>query len=279
MFVPTTPPFEAFSFAFPGVSAALPSSRDEAPRVDVAAAVSPSLRIGAGQPRAYEMKFVLTEAQANRVEELLAPRLTMDPHSVPALGNAYRTTTLYCDTNTFDVLRRVGMHKRRKFRLRRYGSGASIFLERKSKRGERVRKRRSTIHESELTHFAGYQAAADWSGTWFAAQIDRRQLRPALLVHYLRTAWFGATSEGPIRVTFDRDIRGLPTFDWSVAPFDGGSAILPGQVVCEFKFHGVLPASLRSTIEALQLSPCGVSKYRQCAVAAGLAPNGSDPRA
>src|SRR5262245_22329638 len=106
----------------------------------VAPSTSPSLRVVPGQPRAYELKFLVGVREARAVEALLAPRLAIDPHADPSLGNAYRTTTLYCDTPAFEVLRRIGSHKRRKYRLRRYGHGSVLFLERKSKKGERVSK-------------------------------------------------------------------------------------------------------------------------------------------
>ena len=141
-------------------------------------------------------------SDARAVESLLAPRLALDPHADPALGDAYRTTTLYCDTAAFDVFRCVGSHKRRKYRLRRYGHASAIFLERKSRKGERVRKRRTTIDETELSQFAESRTDAGWHGTWFAEQIGRRGLEPALRVQYVRTAYFGTTTEGPIRVTF-----------------------------------------------------------------------------
>ena len=56
-------------------------------------AVSPSLRPWSpGDVPAFEMKFLLDEAEAGQVEALLAHRLTLDPHSNPGLGNAYRIT-------------------------------------------------------------------------------------------------------------------------------------------------------------------------------------------
>src|SRR5258707_10215219 len=63
------------------------------------AAVSPSLRPWVrGQSPAFEMKFLVDESQARDVETRLATRLSLDPHSDRELGNAYRVTTVYCDT-------------------------------------------------------------------------------------------------------------------------------------------------------------------------------------
>src|SRR5262245_13334605 len=65
-------------------------------------ALSPSLRPSvAGGAAAFEMKFLLDEAHAREVERLIAGRLAPDPHGEPTLGNAYRISTIYCDTPEF----------------------------------------------------------------------------------------------------------------------------------------------------------------------------------
>lgn len=241
------------------------------PMRDTPPSESPSLRAwNRGQPRAYEMKFLLSESRARDVETILSRHLSLDPHADPALDNAYRTTTLYCDTPAFDVFHRVGRHARRKLRLRRYSESRQIFIERKHKRGERVRKRRSVIDELELPRFQSEGADPAWPGRWFEDLVVRHELRPACRVHYLRTAYFGATAESPLRVTFDRDVRGLPTHDWNVDPFFGGSEVCVGEVICEFKFHGAMPGLMKSVVQSQRLAPCGVSKYRRCLAAAGV---------
>lgn len=238
---------------------------------------SPSLQAWTpGRPHAYEMKFLLSESRARDVEAILAPHLSLDPHADPTLDNAYRTTTLYCDTPAFDVFHRVGRHARRKLRLRRYCESPQIFVERKRKRGERVQKRRSVIDELELWRFHAAGSEGAWPGRWFEELVVQQELQPACRVHYLRTAYFGATPESPVRVTFDRDVRGLPTRDWNVDPFFGGSEVCLGEVICEFKFQGGLPGLLKSVVHSLRLSPCGVSKYRRSLAAAGVIPMPSE---
>jgi hypothetical protein len=235
-------------------------------------AVSPSLRPWVpGDAPAYEMKFLLDERQAREVESLLAPCLSLDPHSVPALGNAYRITTLYCETPEFDVFHGVGSHRRRKYRLRSYGTDPLVFLERKCKRGERVRKRRTAVIPTDLAQLSRFQPADDWSGVWFHRQLIRRRLSPICCVEYLRRAFVGASHEGPMRVTFDRRIRGMLAREWQPELTGEGTALLPEKVVCEFKFRGVLPSLLKSAIQVLKLTACGVSKYRHCLEAEGFA--------
>ncbi len=52
---------------------------------------------------AFEMKFLISEDQARAIEARVCELLTVDSHREPALGNAYRVTSLYCDTPSLDT--------------------------------------------------------------------------------------------------------------------------------------------------------------------------------
>jgi len=81
--------------------------------------------------------------------------------------------------------------------------------------------------------------------------------------------------EGPLRLTFDRHVRGTRVSDWELSSSGGGAPVWQGLVVCEFKFRGSLPGIFKSAIEALALAPSGASKYRHCFQAAGGGTSGS----
>src|SRR5205807_10346450 len=139
---------------------------------------SPSLSASAGMELpAYELKFLLSETQAREVEARVEGRLALDAHADPALGNAYRTTSLYCDTAQLEVFHRLGSFRRRKHRLRRYDHGPWIFLERKTKWGDRVKKRRSMIPDADLPLLENPMSAMTWAGHWFHRHLQPRQLR------------------------------------------------------------------------------------------------------
>jgi hypothetical protein len=211
---------------------------------------------------AYELKFLLTEPQAREIEDRVRGRLDPDPRADPALGGAYRTTSLYCDTPQFDVFHRAGACKRRKHRLRRYDSAPWVYLERKTKWGERVRKRRTPVPVADLAGLALPMSAVEWPGHWFHRHLVRRQLRPVCRVAYERVAYMGRSGHGPIRLTFDRRLRGALTPAWEVAPVAGGLPLLTGYVICEFKFQTALPGLFKAVVQAMTLSPSPVSKYR-----------------
>src|SRR5881397_2180157 len=97
--------------------------------------LSPSLRRLRGT-RAFELKFLVSEAKAREVQAWVASRMQLDPHGDPALGHAYRISTLYCDTPDLSVYHRAPLYGRRKFRVRRYGDSPGVFLERKTKWGD-----------------------------------------------------------------------------------------------------------------------------------------------
>ena len=238
-------------------------------------AESPSLSAWSDRRvRAYELKFLLSEAQACEVEARARTQLVSDPHADPNLGNAYRITSLYCDTARFDVFHRIGAGKRRKHRLRRYDLAPGIFLERKTRRGDRVRKRRTLIPDAELALLAHPMSVMEWPGHWFHRHLLCRQLAPVCLIGYERVALTGPSPEGPLRLTFDRSIRGALSSAWRVDPVEAGVGVLTGQVVCEFKYRAFLPTLFKQIIEAMHLTPRAVSKYQVFLSASGLMESG-----
>jgi hypothetical protein len=237
---------------------------------------TPGARTESDAPPAYELKFLIPDQLARDVADRLAARLAPDPHADPAFGGAYRTTSIYTDTPRFDVFRRNGGHAGTKFRARRYGSSGPVFLERKEKDGDRVWKCRATVAAPELARLAR-PAAGDWVGEWFHTQVAERGLAPVCRIAYERVALMGPTEAGPVRVTFDRNIRGEVADGWDLAPVGPVPELLPGLVVCEFKFRVSLPAFLKEIVGAFGLTPTTVSKYRRFVRAAGLA--GEEPGA
>src|SRR5262245_2932594 len=175
---------------------------------------SPSLSASAGlEIPAYELKFLLTEALAREVEERARRQMFSDPHADPALGNAYRITSLYCDNPAFDVFHRLSPFQRRKHRLRRYGQAPWIFLASKIKWGDRVKQRRTMIPEVELSILTQPPAKSSepnrtevpaspgsndpspngvdgvgWPGHWFHRHLAMRQLAPVCRIAYERVA-------------------------------------------------------------------------------------------
>jgi hypothetical protein len=233
---------------------------------------SPSLSDGDRGVESYEIKFLLDGAAALAVEERVRSVLRPDPHGDPRLDGAYRITSLYCETPALDVFHKRGSYGRRKFRVRRYGESEAVFLERKTVRESRVRKRRTAVGVGDLSRLSGAgPAAAAWDGDWYLRQIVQRGLRPVCRIAYQRQAFFGLLEGYPVRVTFDRGIAGALVPGWEFRAATPERALLDGLVVCECKFAVALPAALKAVIQEFGLTARGLSKYRRCIEAFGLA--------
>lgn len=223
----------------------------------------------AGLAPAFEMKFVVDEPRAEQVEAWAQGRMAMDAHGETELGGAYRTISLYCDTPQLDVFLRSPSYKRRKYRLRRYGDASWLFLERKTRSGDRVAKRRTAVALEDLSPLAQPLSLTTWPGHWFHRRLLARRLRPACQVGYLRKAYVGTGVDGPLRLTLDRQLHGALSEQWSIEPIVGGLPLLAGQIVLELKFRAVLPSAFKELMGDLRLTPCPVSKYRLCRQAWG----------
>ena len=248
-----------------------PSAEPASCHSKLAIFVSPALCDQAGEKPAFEIKFLLAESQAREVERLLQPRMDLDPNADPGLGNAYRITSVYFDTVDFDVYHRGDGFRSRKYRLRRYGASPSVFLERKSKSAQQVKKLRTAIDLDSLDHLSSSNGD-DWPGAWFARQVGERKLRPVCRVSYQRVAYAAAGVDGPIRLTFDRAAHGAAATSPAPEMVHNGCPLLTDEVIVEFKFLAGMPVLFKEVIERLKLTPRAGSKYRRCVDAVGLLP-------
>lgn len=227
--------------------------------------LSPALRqVSVGKsPTAYEIKFLLSEDLAREVEKLLLRSLLPDPHADPALGGMYAITSLACDAPDFPVFFRDPCVRNRKYRVRRYGASDVLYLERKRSKDGKVRKRRVEAATSDLAALA--QGHSDRAGhAWFVREVQASGLAPICVMRYLRRALFGVSPEGPMRVTFDRAIRGALIREWSLDASEPERSLFSNVVVCEFKFQTAMPSPMKAALSALSLQPTACSKYRTC---------------
>lgn len=238
--------------------------------------LSPSIDRGDGatEATAYELKFLVPEETAARVRAFGAANLLPDPYADADGG--YLTTTLYLDTADWAILRRAEGVRGRKHRVRRYGAESVVHLERKTRRGDRVRKLRTAIPAADLALLARPDSGTDWPGAWFHREIELRRVRPVCRLTYRRIAFYASGSEGPLRLTLDRRICGEREDAFRVDPVSGGRDVLDGRVVCELKFRDALPPLFKRLIGDLGLAPSGVSKYRRFMESTGLVFKGPD---
>jgi hypothetical protein len=238
-------------------------------------ALSPSLWKDREAP-AFELKFRLLQDQARAIAAWAAHYLQLDPHADPTRDNAYLVHGLYFDTPNFDVFHRSPGYKKRKYRLRRYGDNAAVFLEQKRKAAGKVAKRRVQVAQAELERLRAIPTDLEWPGQWFHRRITKRALQPTCLISYERQAFFGHNHEGPLRLTLDRNVRTKPADGWNVVPVLDGPAMLPDHVLLELKYRRQMPSLFKALMQDFGLNPGPLSKYRLAVQASGQAPvNGS----
>jgi hypothetical protein len=232
--------------------------------------MSPSLETHENRAGAWEIKFLIKPAFAEQIRDWARAHLMPDPNAQGAHDDTYRITSLYFDTDQFDVFRRRGSYGRGKYRIRRYGQSDQAFLERKLRTRRQLTKRRSIAELGDLERLAEPEARPDWTGYWFHRRLLVRRLGPVCQVSYERTARVAMTQYGPIRLTLDEDLRARPAGGiWFSAP--GGKTICADQLILELKFRCAMPALFKRLVEEFALNSQPLSKYRLAVVALNLA--------
>lgn len=201
----------------------------------------------------FELKFLVDAAQAAGVLEWA--RATLKPDPFADSDGHYATRTLYLDTPELNVYNRQPGYKVAKYRIRRYGEDECLALERKRRRGNKVRKLRTFVDGAELPGVGKPVAIEGDAAQWFRDEVGAKRLEPACLVEYDRNAFMG---DG-VRVTLDRNIRSANSRGWSL---DGADWTPLEATVLEMKFADTLPAMLRPVLIAHRLTPTQFSKYR-----------------
>jgi hypothetical protein len=224
-------------------------------------------------PDRYELKYLVSAAQAEAVRRAIEPYCRLDPHCLGRPDAQYPVQSLYLDTPGHDLYRlaRDRHATRWKARLRRYGDSEIVFAEIKTKHSDIVSKKRTPIPSQgwaeRLRRPAGTEGGLQ-AGV-FCRQIERHHLIPTLMVRYEREAW-SSTVDSYARVTFDRRVVCQPWSDWSLqaderawmALDDGGSMkSLRDGVVLELKCLTAVPRWLSGVVQSVGLVRARYSKY------------------
>jgi len=233
--------------------------------------MSPSADQRENRAFAKEVKFLLDRSIGEKIRAWARARLVADPNASNE-SDGYQTTSLYLDTEEFDVFHRNGSFGRSKYRIRRYGLSDLVFLERKLKTRGSVTKRRSTISVTDLSRLTSTQPNPLWNGYWYERRLLARKLQPVCQIAYMRTARVSMTENGPIRLTLDDDLRALRANGYLFNHSEPGTRLLEDHIILELKYRFETPTLFKELAEEFGLNPQPVSKYRIAAIAMGLAP-------
>lgn len=213
--------------------------------------------------RRYELKYMLTTEQKERVLSAMAPYMVLDEYGKTTVRN------LYFDTDTFRLIRR-SIEKpdyKEKLRIRSYSqtnSDSTVFVELKKKFNGVVYKRRVDLPEKDaLSWVCGKESCKKSSQivdeiNYFMDYYEN--LHPTVFLSYDREAYF-APKEKNFRVTFDDNILCRQT-DLSLGEPPYGEKILPeGMVLMEIKCGGGMPLWLARTLSQEHIYKTPFSKY------------------
>jgi len=234
------------------------------------AKMSPSIDSRDNREFASEVKFLISPRLSEQVRQWARAHLQPDPYAGGEAGDRYQISSLYLDTPEFDVFHRRGSFGRSKYRVRRYGDSAVVFLERKLKTHGLVTKRRSIVRSNELRRLSEDEERSDWPGGWFQRRLQARGLSPVCQISYRRTARVAVTPFGPVRLTLDGNLTTSAT-DRLEFNGEGGESILRDRDILELKFRFAMPVMFKNLVEELALTPEPFSKYRYAASCFGLA--------
>ena len=216
-----------------------------------------------------ELKFVVDAVVGAQIREWARTHLSADPHGIGVCGDEYRVSSVYFDTKTRDVFYRRGSYGRSKFRIRRYHEEPVVFLERKLRTGARLAKRRTSIDLSVLPLLATPEVLNGDGTAWFRRRVLLRGLYPLCQVTYRRTARTGLTPDGAVRLTLDEHMSAFASDSFAFVPHSG-TPLLPGIMILELKYRGLVPALFRRMIQDFHLAPGRSSKYRVAVQTLGL---------
>jgi hypothetical protein len=221
---------------------------------------------------AREIKFLVDSATAPKIQDWMRENLQPDEFGTGPFHDEYATSSLYFETQAFDVFHRRGSYGKSKYRIRRYSLSPDMFLERKFRTDRVLIKRRTTVPVTEFERLEGSVADPAWDGYWFHRRIAARRLRPLVQLSYIRTARLGMSDTGKVRMTIDFDLRVLPLPDRAFLP-GAGLPLLEGHNVVELKYSVALPTMFKQLVAQFELKIQPLSKYRSGLALLGLSPD------
>ena len=220
--------------------------------------------------RAVERRFVVDVALAGEILSWARGELDPDPHGMGTHADEYELRTIYFDSPSFDVLRRLGSNGRAKYRIRRYNDEEWVFLERKLRTRTLLVKRRSEVPIDMVAALASEEGSPTRAAAWFIKRLDVRRLQPVCVIGYERVARQIEGTTCLSRLTVDTNIH-VAQFDPTQPFADPTMPLLPGQAIVELKYQGTPPLAFKALLERFSMRPAAVSKYRAAGRALGLA--------
>lgn len=211
----------------------------------------------------YELKYLLTLEQKERVLKAMEPYMTLDQYGRTTIRN------IYFDTDNYRLIRH-SIEKpayKEKLRIRSYKRAkptSTVFVELKKKYDSVVYKRRMSLSEDEAMDWVTGQMHCK-AQTQISDEIDYfldyyETLHPVVFLSYEREAYF-CKDGGDFRVTFDDNIL-CRQEELSLESDVWGTALLEkGKVLMEIKCSGGIPMWMAQVLSREHIYKTSYSKY------------------
>ena len=219
----------------------------------------------------YELKYRIPEAKARAVAEYIRPYLHLDRYAKLRPKGEYPITSLYLDSDGFQLARETLEGKKNRFKLRVRGYSDSVdspcFFEIKRRISNVIMKSRARVRAEDVPKIItrGY-IPTDYKTDvkalkQFLLYMNYINAKPLVLVRYFRQAFEG-DSDNRVRVTFDREICYNVTREARVRlDGSGWQQARLGFVILEIKFTAHYPAWLSKMVKVFNLKQSAMSKY------------------
>ena len=222
----------------------------------------------------HELKYHISESEAEAIAQYIKPYLEMDRYSKLQRSGDYPIVSLYLDSSDLQLCKESlrGHMNRFKLRIRSYTDEPDYprFFEIKRRINTIIMKSRARVMDRDVPILLAGLPLPPQNYTADLATINQFQFymknigaKPAVLVRYMRQAYEG-DSENRVRVTFDRRlsycVTSLPTVRLGGGGWQQNSYTL-GGVILEIKFTDRYPAWLGQMVKYFNLRAQSISKY------------------
>ena len=211
----------------------------------------------------YELKYMLTPLQKEKILEAISTYMQLDKYGRTTIRN------IYFDTDSYRLIRR-SIEKpayKEKIRIRSYSQAtadSTVFVELKKKYEKVVYKRRLPLCEADAMAWVCRENPCPVN-TQISREIDYfidfyGKLNPTVFLSYEREAYYDKGG-GDFRVTFDDNILCRRT-DVNLCSTIYGTPILPeGKVLMELKCSGGIPLWMVEVLSRERIYKTSFSKY------------------
>ena len=222
----------------------------------------------------FEMKYLITQAQAAAMAQFIKPFLPPDRYCKLQRGGVYPIVSLYLDSHDLRLCREslTGQKNRFKLRIRSYTDEPEYprFFEIKRRINNIILKSRARVMYRDVPTLLAGLPLPPQDYTTDEEAVNQFQLymraidaKPLVLIRYMRQAFEG-DSENRVRVTFDRELCYNITNKPEVVLDGQGwqrSSLTRSGVILEIKFTGSYPAWLSRMVAYFGLRQRSISKY------------------